>query len=188
MSGIVGWADRRRPVRVYSGFAARRELFTSGGLDDAAVIHVAAHMVAAASLPGGGGLVLSQLDAAGTPLHGLLSRVEVQRLGLSADLVVLAGCGSAAGRSSGEPVAPQSRSLAEAFLRGGARRAVGSLWPVDDAATASLMVRFHEGIWRYRLPPASALRRAQRLAAAAGRPADEWAAFVLVGDWQGGTP
>jgi len=184
-------AAPQRPTHVYEGFAARRELFTAGRLRAAAVIHLAAHAVAAPRTGRGAGLMLSRFDAAGRPVNGLLSLSDVEALDLSADLVVLAACRSAGlPEPAADPGAPAegSRSLAEAFLAAGARRAVGTLWKVDDAATGELMVRFHAALWRRRLPPAAALRETQRQAAADGMPASAWAAFVLLGDWQGETP
>jgi CHAT domain-containing protein/tetratricopeptide (TPR) repeat protein len=75
-----------------------------------------------------------------------------------ADLVVLSACSTNRGRlSEGEGVL----SLAREFLRAGCRAVVASEWLVEDAATASLSIAFHEGILRDGLGPAEALRRAK---------------------------
>ncbi len=47
------------------------------------------------------------------------------------------------------------------FMALGAAGVVGTLWPVNDTATALLMARFYELHIGERLPPASALSRAQ---------------------------
>ena len=49
-----------------------------------------------------------------------------------------------------------------------AARVVASLWWIDDLATAELMGKLYQGLWRQRLTPAAALRQA-RLAVAGAR-------------------
>jgi CHAT domain-containing protein len=64
---------------------------------------------------------------------------------------------------------------------------VGSLWPVQDRTTAKLMSRFYKAMWQGGLPPAAALREAQRwLRNHDPRYKDpySWAGFVLQGDWR----
>jgi CHAT domain-containing protein len=51
--------------------------------------------------------------------------------------------------------------LPGAFMTVGAAAVVGTLWPVNDLATALLMARFYDLHLTQALPPASALRRAQ---------------------------
>jgi CHAT domain-containing protein len=51
--------------------------------------------------------------------------------------------------------------LPGAFMAVGAAAVVGTLWPVDDLATALLTVRFYELHITQELSPATALRRAQ---------------------------
>ena len=43
----------------------------------------------------------------------------------------------------------------------GCRDVVGSLWSVDDQATAALMAKFYHELWINNRPPAEALRAAQ---------------------------
>lgn len=52
-------------------------------------------------------------------------------------------------------------SLPSSFLYAGFAGAVGSLWPVNDVATAMLMERFYRLWYQDGLPPAEALRQAQ---------------------------
>jgi CHAT domain-containing protein len=51
--------------------------------------------------------------------------------------------------------------LPGAFMALGAAGVVGTLWPVSDAATALLVAKFYDLHLRERLPPPTALRRAQ---------------------------
>jgi CHAT domain-containing protein len=68
----------------------------------------------------------------------------------------------------------------------GAPRVVVSLWSVNDAATAELMVRFYKGIFVEKLRPAQALQSAQvsMLKDAKYSAPFYWAAFVLQGEWK----
>jgi len=52
--------------------------------------------------------------------------------------------------------------LPSALLTAGAAGAIGSLWPVDDAATALISSKFYDEHLTKRAPPATALRRAQQ--------------------------
>lgn len=89
---------------------------------------------------------------------GMLTVLDVLRLRVDADLVVLSACDTGRGRIvDGEGVV----GLAQSFMAAGAPRVIVSLWMVDDAATAALMKRFHE-IWRGGgSSAAAALRKAQ---------------------------
>jgi len=133
---------------------------------------------------------------------GILTAVEVAELDLgSAELVVLSACETGLGEvADGEGLL----GLQRAFQMAGARTVVASLWQVEDTATQQLMTAFYENLWKNRLPPAEALRRAQLMvlnggvAGAdkdAGAPAGAtgtarrsrtnprlWAAWVLSGD------
>ncbi|MCZ4122705.1 CHAT domain-containing protein [Streptomyces sp. H39-S7] len=79
-----------------------------------------------------------------------------QRSGL-APLVVLSACATAVPGAHYD----SALSLATAFGAAGAAAVVGSLWAVDDAATAALMRDFHTLLNLEGLPPGEALRTAQ---------------------------
>jgi hypothetical protein len=119
-----------------------------------------------------------------------------------ADLVVLSACETGLGREAG---GEGLLGLQRAFQVAGARTVVASWWQVDDGATQDLMARFYANLWREKLPPLEALRRAQLsvlgggagsgglrgpgsvehgpAAQAPGRaPPRLWAAWVLSGD------
>jgi CHAT domain-containing protein len=73
--------------------------------------------------------------------------------------------------------------LSYSFLIAGSRRVIGSLWDVDDAATAELMRRFYLALYQG-ASPAEALRSAQRAIAKVPRWSNPyyWAGFTLEGD------
>ncbi|HEX4959454.1 MAG TPA: CHAT domain-containing protein [Thermoanaerobaculia bacterium] len=163
--------------------AANREAVLSGGLRDYRVIHFATHGLADARRPDLSGLVLSLVDAAGKPQEGFLSLADIYDLDLNADLVVLSGCRTSFGQEvPGEGV----MSLTRGFLYAGVPRVVASLWRVQDGPTAKLMTLFYRALWQDHLPPAAALRKAQRSLRSnfQYREPYYWAGFVLQGDWR----
>ncbi|MFV2082994.1 CHAT domain-containing protein [Micromonospora sp. LOL_021] len=108
---------------------------------------------------------------------GYLRADDITGLDLtSCQVVLLSACRTGWGRSSYEG----SLGSARAFLYAGARAVVVSLWPVDAAATADLMVALH-GILRSGVPVGEALRRAMRWSRDDGSPLRHWASFAVVG-------
>lgn len=109
---------------------------------------------------------------------GYLRADDVAALDLSrCRVVLLSACRTGWGRSAHEG----SLGLARAFLHAGVRAVVVSLWPVDDAATADLMIALH-GFLRAGASVGQALRRAMHQARDAGTPLHHWASFTVVGD------
>lgn len=116
---------------------------------------------------------------------GLLQMHEILALRLDADLTVLSACESRIGSIvAGEGVFALSR----AFLIAGARRAVASLWPVEDSSTAALFGALFRDVARAdandRRPDYPvALARAKRMLRGQPATADPffWAPFVLEG-------
>jgi len=131
---------------------------------------------------------------------------EVLRDSVDAQLVVLSACETGRGVASngGAPTSASLVSFPRAFLSGGARSVIASLWPVDDAATAHLMEHFYRELTgaepgapraqtvsvppRASVGPAEALVRAQRQYLREARTSDAsahpfyWAGFFLMGD------
>jgi CHAT domain-containing protein len=165
------------------GFGADLKTALGGELADYRLVHFATHGFLNNTNPEMSGLVLSLVDRQGQPMEGFLSASEVFNLRLSADLVVLSGCRTALGKQmKGEGVV----GLTRAFMYAGTSRVLASLWSVDDAATATLMTRFYEGILTGGLSPPRALQRAQ-LAVRSQRQWRQpyfWAGFMLQGDWK----
>ena len=103
--------------------------------------------------------------------HGILAAV-------AASVIVLSACSSA--------VVADSRTntyhgLAGSLLRAGARAIVGSRWPVDDAAAATLMSAFHERLREGCSAADLALHAARAAMRADGARIEDWAAFGYLG-------
>jgi hypothetical protein len=143
------------------------------------IAHLATHGVLSREIPGVGqpALVLAA-EPAGSEEDGLLTSREILARDVRADLVVLSACKTQAGATlAGE--GPES--LAYAFLFAGARAVVGSLWSVEDKASAELMRHFYAEISRG-VPVPEALRRAREHLWNAGRQSPfYWAPFVVIG-------
>lgn len=111
-------------------------------------------------------------------LQTLLRSQQVQSNPI--ELLSLSACQTA----EGDDRAPLG--IAGAALRARAESALGSLWPVDDAATKTLMVEFYGLLTKQRLSKAQALQRAQvdLIRNPAYQHPFYWAPFILVGSWQ----
>ena len=114
---------------------------------------------------------------------GRLTCLDLLRMQVPADLVVLSACRTATGRLlAGE--APLG--LARSFLGAGARQVLGTLWSADDEATRALMAAFYER-WNPAkgdaVGAAAALRAAQAHVRAQEKWSDPafWAGWVLWG-------
>jgi CHAT domain-containing protein len=143
------------------------------------IAHFATHGLIDQEFPLRSALLLASDPSAGGD-DGLLQAREIYGLGLKADMVVLSSCQTALGRVvAGEGVL----SLAQAFLHGGARSVVASLWRVDDRRAAELMSRFYDRLSRGD-GKAEALRRAKLdlLRESPGLAPRFWASFVLIGE------
>jgi CHAT domain-containing protein/tetratricopeptide (TPR) repeat protein len=124
-------------------------------------------------------------DPASAPDGGTLTGLGIVDLPLeNLRLCVLSACETGLGeRTEGEGVS----GLQRAFHVAGCPNVIGSLWKVDDAATAALMAQFYHELRVNKRSPLEALREAQRtvyrhperiadLAGERGRPALEAAA------------
>jgi CHAT domain-containing protein len=101
----------------------------------------------------------------------------------AADLVVLSACRTALGKEiKGEGLV----GLTRGFMYAGAPRVVASIWDIRDDATAELMKRFYQGMFREGLRPAEVLRAAQISIWKEPRwkAPYYWAGFVLQGEWK----
>jgi len=89
---------------------------------------------------------------------GFLRCLDIFRMKIPADLVVLSACETGKGKIyKAEGVIGWTR----AFLFAGAPRVIVSLWKVDDAATRALMEKFY-ALWKdSKMPAAEALKKAQ---------------------------
>lgn len=110
-------------------------------------------------------------------LNALLSADTRQKQPI--ELLILSACQTATGDDRA------TLGLAGVATRAGARSTLASLWSVNDAATAELMVRFYQEFVQTDATKAEALRQAQLqlLQSEDFRDPYFWAAFVLIGNW-----
>jgi CHAT domain-containing protein/tetratricopeptide (TPR) repeat protein len=91
---------------------------------------------------------------------GLLSAKQIGQWDLSGyQLVCLAACETALTGKDGIP--DEYVGLASAFLKAGANNVLSTLWPVDEIASAWMMIRFYQNLL-VGSPPATALKLAQQ--------------------------
>ena len=160
------------------------EASEAGVLRDFSVLHFATHGI----LPMGDCIRRPALSVSAAGVEGsdgLLTDVEIRRLSLNADLVVLSACDTAGAvkgafsAAGGEALS----GLARSFFDAGTRALLATHWPVSDGLTARIVRDFYTGL-RAGKSMTAALRDAQ--AALRSNPATSdpvfWGAFVLIGD------
>lgn len=105
------------------------------------------------------GLVLAPPSEHDAGHDQFLTAAEIGEVDLSGtSLVMLSACESTLGQSlAGQGV----RGMLGSFHTAGASHVVGTLWIVDDEATANLVARFYHYLWNENQTPAKALRAAQ---------------------------
>ncbi|HXI23844.1 MAG TPA: CHAT domain-containing tetratricopeptide repeat protein [Pyrinomonadaceae bacterium] len=163
-------------------FDANRDAIMQGTLANYRILHFATHSQVDYDRPELSGLVLSLVNRQGQPQDGFLRMHDIYNLKLPVDLVVLSACNTALGKDvKGEGLI----GLTRGFIYAGAKGVVASLWKVDDEATAELMKRFYEGMFKQGLTPAAALRQAQLEMWQSKRWHEPyyWAAFVIQGQY-----
>jgi CHAT domain-containing protein len=128
-------------AKLLSGREATREAFFQE-VEGARLIHLASHGAVNTSNPNRSYVAFTQPAEQIDPGQ-LLYFNDLTTLNLAADLVTLSACETSLGA-----VAPSEQvlSMGVAFAAAGARATVSSLWPVDDAATTELMVKFYEAL------------------------------------------
>lgn len=173
-------AERAASLTAFD-FAANQALALSPELERYRYLHFATHGLLDNERPDLSAIALSLLDRDGREQDGFLRLIEIYSLKLAAELVTLSACETGLGKQvNGEGIV----GLTRGFLHAGASRVLVSLWKVDDRASARLMGSVYEGIFREKLSPAAALRKAQlsfRQDPGLNDPFF-WAAFVLHGE------
>ncbi|MEO0472583.1 MAG: CHAT domain-containing protein, partial [Bacteroidota bacterium] len=147
---------------------------------EAGILHLSMHAMVDINDPMRSRLVFT--PGADSLEDGLLHVYELINMDLRAEMAVLSACNTGRGRiTSGEGV----MSLSRAFAYAGCQSMLMSLWPANDAVTASLMADFYENLAQGQ-PKDIALQQAKltHLQEADGIRANPyyWAAFVAVGD------
>ncbi|MGZ5442210.1 MAG: CHAT domain-containing protein [Thermoanaerobaculia bacterium] len=142
------------------------------------VVHVAAHGLVNERMPFRSSLVLARTEHSDGLMDAetLLTRLKADRT----RLMVFSACSSAGGLPVGSHgVAPLVRPILSAGVPG----VIGTLWDIEDATSAELMVSFHRH-YRQGDDAAIALQRAQveMLTEKPGiAPAMTWAPFQVIG-------
>jgi len=140
-------------------------------------VHFACHGLMDLERP----LLSSLALSAGDDGDRFLTTLDVFKMKIAADLVVLSACETGKGRIyESEGIIGFTR----AFMFAGAPRVIVSLWKVDDEATRALMVKFYE-LWnpnggKKGLPTATALKKAQEFVASH----EEWQHPYYWAAWQ----
>lgn len=141
------------------------------------IVHIASHGVFGGS--GAESFILTHDELLTMDkLQGLLRADNLRRHPIR--LLTLSACETAEGNER----APLG--IAGAALKANAETALGTLWPVEDAAATLVMQKFYAGLGREGLSRAEALRRAQLAALQDKRFAHPfyWAPFIIVGNWE----
>jgi CHAT domain-containing protein/predicted negative regulator of RcsB-dependent stress response len=164
-------------------FDANYNFVTSKELKQYRFLQFATHGIVDTTNPELSGIVLSQVDKQGKPVEkGYLRLGDIFNLDLGAELVVLSACETGLGKNvKGEGLVGLTRGL----MYAGSKRAVVSLWQVDDEGTSQLMPLFYKAILGGE-SPTSALRDAQLQLWQQKQWQNPyyWAAFTLQGDWR----
>lgn len=164
-------------------FAANLKAATGEDLQNSRIVHLATHGIINSDFPELSGVVLSLVDENGKPQEGFLRLHDIYNLRLNADLVVLSACETALGKEiKGEGLV----GLTRGFMYAGAPTVVASLWKVEDRATADLMRRFYQKMFKENLSPSDSLSQAQisMIKEKGNAHPFYWAGFNLQGDWQ----
>lgn len=141
--------------------------------NDLAILHVAAHTFLFPGHPELAGIALSPQRGGGKSILWLRDVPALH----APRLVTLSGCSTQGGGISGEELS----TLTQAFFYAGAEEVIGTIWNVDDRATASLMEAFYRNLLQRRMNAADALRHAQLAMIRRGSDLPDWAGFVVDG-------
>ena len=141
-------------------------------MEQARLIHLATHGILDDFLGFQSAIALAPTAAD----DGLLTTLEIAKLNLQADLVVLSACDTGRGRLGGDGVIGLSRS----FIGAGVPSIIASLWKVPDTPTAVLMMAFYRNL-QQSSDKAQALRQAMLQTKQQYPNPRDWAAFTLIG-------
>jgi tetratricopeptide (TPR) repeat protein len=138
----------------------------SGELASYRYLHFATHGSVYPNVAMSSALILGPSDGTETASDGRITAEQIlSTWTLDADLVVLSACETGVGKRAG---GEGYLGFAQALFIKGARSLVLSEWPVSDAATSLLMVRFYQNLLGKRpglsrpMPKAEALDEAKR--------------------------
>jgi CHAT domain-containing protein len=167
-------ADLPKPSTILLGAEATETRFKELPLDQYQVLHLALHGYVDPIYPDRSALVFA--PEKNGPNDGLLQVREIRQMRLGAGLVTLSACDTGVGPVGAAGV----NNLVTAFIDGGARSVVSTLWELEDHSTTRLMTNFYANLKTE--SKAHALRDAQIELLRAGFGPYFWASFELVGD------
>ncbi|NNE42866.1 MAG: CHAT domain-containing protein, partial [Gemmatimonadetes bacterium] len=152
-------------ARIHSGDHATRAAFLKHA-GEATLLHFAGHGTFRADNP-----LFSSLQFT----DGDLLFLDLERVRLCADLVVLSACRTGQSR----PELGIGAGLTRGFLQAGARSLMSSLWRIGDRETSEFMTAFYRDLRKTGVVEQALRRTALRLRQEGAHVAD-WAAFQLV--------
>jgi CHAT domain-containing protein len=167
-------ADLPKPSTILLGAEATETRFKELPLGQYQVLHLALHGYVDPIYPDRSALVFA--PEKNGPNDGLLQVREIRQMRLGAGLVTLSACDTGVGPVGAAGV----NNLVTAFIDGGARSVVSTLWELEDHSTTRLMTNFYANLKTE--SKAQALRDAQIELLRAGFSPYFWASFELVGD------
>jgi CHAT domain-containing protein len=167
-------ADLPKPSTILLGADATETRFKELPLDQYQVLHLALHGYVDPIYPDRSALVFA--PEKNGPNDGLLQVREIRQMRLGASLVTLSACDTGIGPAGAAGI----NNLVTAFIDGGARSVVSTLWELEDHSTTRLMTSFYGNLKTE--SKAQALRDAQIELLRAGFSPYFWASFELVGD------
>lgn len=178
-----------RDAQVLTGAAASEARVREALAPGARLISFATHGVMRDEVEGMSEPALVLTPVAGGPHDGFLTASEIADLTLPADFIALSACNTA--NLAFTRVAQDLPALSSAFAQAGARSVLGTLWPVNSEASATVVSSIFAQLGQSGTGPAAALAQAQRayLAAPPSRAHLHprfWAPFIILGD--GGPP
>jgi CHAT domain-containing protein len=172
------WVAGYFGVRPYLGREATKVKIRSE-LANKDLIHLACHGFFHAFEPLESGLLMAGKRT--------LNVHDIMAAKIRADLVTLSACESALITTNVRGIF-KPRGLRLAFLEAGANSVLGSLWPIDDEATTSLISQFYRGLYNTTGEKINTKAKALQQAMLAVRAHHEhpyyWAGFTLTGSWR----
>ncbi|TPV53874.1 CHAT domain-containing protein [Aestuariibacter sp. GS-14] len=140
ITGLFEASDARALV----GESASRDALFSEEARTSAVLHIAAHHIYDPFKPQYVGLVLNA-QAQSSMGSAFISEFEIRNQQFSNELVFLNGCATAQGRHF---TGSNTMSISRAFLIGGAKKVVSTLWEVADRASLTFASAYYEAYLR----------------------------------------
>lgn len=141
-------------------------------------LHLATHGYVNYQEPNQSYILLSQ----GQQHDGKLTLSEIYGMDWKYQLIFLSACDTGVGKAM---IGNEVDSLGNAFISGGAKSIISTLWPVDDQATGLLSQYFYQGI-KQGLAKGKAMQEAQKKLKSDPQYQAPyyWAAFNLTGNWK----